>query len=48
MVSTRSQGQNDDNVDVDVANSNELDALNLAHGQTSNDSIANMQASGAK
>ena len=43
MVSTRSQGQNDDNVDVDVANSNELDALNLAHGQTSNDSIANMQ-----
>ena len=43
MVSTRSQGQNDDNVDVDVANRNELDALNLAHGQTSNDSIANMQ-----
>ena len=43
MVSTRSQGQNDDNVDVDVANSNELDALNLAHGQTSNDSITNMQ-----
>ena len=43
MVSTRSQGQNDDNVDVDVANSNELDALNLAHGQTSNDSIPNMQ-----
>ena len=43
MVLTRSQGQNDDNVDVGVANSNELDALNLAYGQTSNDSISNMQ-----
>ena len=43
MVSTRSQGQNDDNVYVDVANSNKLDALNLAHGQTSNSSLSNMQ-----